>query len=93
VPRNSLNATGIWNLNARVGRTFNFGKPRTAAANAERRYSLNLNVDVNNVFNNVNRGAWVGNLSSPLFGQSTGLLLFRDTSNNRRVQFGTQFNF
>jgi len=45
------------------------------------------------VFNHVNQGAYVGNLSSPLFGQSTNLYLFRDTSNNRRVQFGTQFNF
>jgi hypothetical protein len=90
VPRNFLNATGMWNLNARVGRTFAFGKPDKGG---ERRHSLNANVDVNNVFNNVNRGNYVGNLSSPLFGQSTGLYLFRDTSNNRRVQFGVQFNF
>jgi len=90
VPRNYLNATGMWDLNARAARTFAFGKPKKGG---ERRYSLNLNVDVNNVFNNVNRGNYVGNLSSPLFGQSTGLYLFRDTSNNRRVQFGTQLNF
>ncbi|HWF11714.1 MAG TPA: carboxypeptidase regulatory-like domain-containing protein [Bryobacteraceae bacterium] len=92
VPRNYLEASGMWNLNARVGRAFAFGRPRSTASK-ERRYSLNFNVDVNNVFNNVNRGNYVGNLSSPLFGQSTGLYLFRDTSNNRKVQFGTQFNF
>jgi hypothetical protein len=101
VPRNYLMSSGMWNLNMRVGRTFNFGKPKAAAAvsanapkgTTERRYTLNFNVDVNNVFNHLNQGNYVGNLSSPLFGQSTGIYLFRDTSNNRRVQFGTQFNF
>jgi hypothetical protein len=92
VPRNYLMSTGTKSLNTRVGRTFAFGKPRMSDSK-EGRYTLNLNVDVNNVFNHVNQGNWVGNLSSPLFGQSTGLYLFRDTSNNRRVQFGTQFNF
>jgi len=101
VPRNYLTGSGMWNLNMRLGRTFNFGKPKAAAAvsanapkgGTERRYRLNFNIDVNNVFNNVNQGGYVGNLSSPLFGQSTSLFLFRDTSNNRRVQFGTQFSF
>jgi hypothetical protein len=93
VPRNYLTASGMWNLNGRLGRTFGFGKASAAQGSAEHRYTLNVNVDVNNVFNHVNQGAYVGNLSSPLFGQSTNLYLFRDTSNNRRVQFGTQFNF
>ncbi|HEX4276325.1 MAG TPA: TonB-dependent receptor, partial [Bryobacteraceae bacterium] len=75
VPRDYLNATGMWNLNGRVGRTFGFGKAKLPAANSERRYSLNVNVEVNNVFNTVNGGNYVGNLSSPLFGQSTGLYL------------------
>jgi Carboxypeptidase regulatory-like domain len=93
VPRNYLTGSGLWNLNARLGRTFGFGKARTGQGSAEHRYTLNVNVDVNNVFNHVNQGGYVGNLSSPLFGQSTNLYLFRDTSNNRRVQFGMQFNF
>jgi hypothetical protein len=97
VPRNYLTATGMWNLNMRVGRTFQLGKlkpvPNGAKGNGDRRYNLNFNVDINNVFNHLNQGGWVGNLSSPLFGQSTSIYLFRDTSNNRRVQFGTQFNF
>ncbi len=97
VPRNFLNSTGMWNLNLRVGRTFQIGHLKPVANGAkstgERRYSLNLNVEANNVFNHLNQGGYVGNLSSPLFGQSTSILLFRDTSNNRRVQFGTQFNF
>jgi hypothetical protein len=93
VPRNYLTGSGMWNLNARLGHTFGFGKATAAKSATERRYTLNVNVDVNNLFNHVNQGSYVGNLSSPLFGQSTNLYLFRDTSNNRRVQFGTQFSF
>jgi hypothetical protein len=92
VPRNYLVGTPMRSLNLRVGRTFTFGKPRTKDSK-DGRYTLNFNVDGNNVFNHVNQGNWVGNLSSPLFGQSTGLYLTRDTSNNRRIQLGTQFNF
>jgi hypothetical protein len=97
VPRNYLTAAGMWNINMRVGRTFQLGRlksvPNGAKSNGERRYNLNLNVEVNNIFNHLNQGGFVGDLSSPLFGQSTSINLFRDTSNNRRVQFGTQFNF
>jgi len=98
VPRNYLTSSGMWNLNSRVGRTFGFGKKKDgvqagATPGTDRRFSVNLNVEVNNVFNHLNQGGYVGNLSSPLFGQSTSIYLFRDTSNNRRVQFGTQFTF
>jgi len=59
----------------------------------EKRFSLNLNLFVNNVFNHLNRGGWVGDLSSPLFGQSTAIYLQRETSNDRTLQFGTQLSF
>ena len=59
----------------------------------EKRFSLNFSVFVNNVFNHLNRGGWVGNLSSPLFGQSTSIYLQRETSNDRTLQFGTQLSF
>ena len=91
VPRDYLTGTPMWNLNMRVSRTFAVGKLKNTAG--ERRMKLNLNVDVNNVFNHLNQGGWVGALSSPLFGQSTAINLFRDTSNNRRVQFGTLLSF
>ena len=55
--------------------------------------SLNFNVMVNNVLNYLNKGGRVGNLSSPLFGQSTAIYLQRETSNDRLVQFGTQLIF
>ena len=99
VPHNYLMGTGMWNVNARFGRTFSFGeKPAAPGNNAsntspDARFKLNFNVDVNNVFNHLNPGGYVGDLSSPLFGQPTSILLFRETSNNRRVQFGTSFTF
>ena len=92
----------MWNLNARLGRTFAVGRARVAAATGttssggseEKRFKLNFNIDVANVFNHLNPGNPVGTLSSPLFGQSTALNpLFRETSNLRRVQFGTTFSF
>jgi hypothetical protein len=65
----------------------------SGSSTSEGRYKLNFNIEVNNVFNHLSPGGFVGNLSSPLFGQSTSPLLFRETSNLRRVQFGTTFSF
>ncbi|HVW11821.1 MAG TPA: carboxypeptidase regulatory-like domain-containing protein [Bryobacteraceae bacterium] len=105
VPHNYLQGTGMWNLNGRLGRTFTLGHHEAAAAGAastpaaagsstsDGRFKLNFNIEVNNVFNHLSPGGFVGNLSSPLFGQSTSPLLFRETSNLRRVQFGTTFSF
>jgi len=87
VPRNYLTGPGMWNVNMRISKTFSF------RARKDHRYGLNFNLDVNNIFNHLNQGGFVGNLSSPLFGQSTAINLFRDTSNDRRVQFGTLFSF
>ena len=95
VPHNYLQGTGMWNVNARLGKTFAMGKKPAApgSTGTETRFKLNFNVDVNNVFNHLSPGGYVGNLSSPLFGQSTSIYLFRETSNLRRVQFGTSFTF
>jgi len=68
------------------------GGPRQQSG-GEKRFSLNLNLFVNNVFNHLNRGGWVGDLSSPLFGQSTAIYLQRETSNDRTLQFGMQLSF
>jgi hypothetical protein len=96
VPHNYLMGDGMWNINARLGRTFSFGKAPASSgqsSGAEKRFKLNFNIDVNNVCNHLNPGGYVGNLSSPLFGQSTSVNLFRETSNLRRVQFGTSLTF
>jgi hypothetical protein len=99
VPRNYLTSAPMWLINLRVSKTFGFGRPKEAPpagykGPAQHRYGLNFNVDVNNLLNHLNPGGYVGNLSSPLFGQSTAMNNgFSETSNNRKVQFGTLFTF
>jgi hypothetical protein len=100
VPRNYLTGDPMWNFNMRIGRDFKFGRVKSesspspgSASKPEQRFTANFSFFVNNVFNHLNRGGWVGNLASPLFGQSTSINLFRETSNNRRIQFGTTLNF
>ncbi|HEY0098016.1 MAG TPA: TonB-dependent receptor [Pyrinomonadaceae bacterium] len=64
------------------------------------RYNLNLSVNVQNLFNNTNAGQPVGNLSSPLFGQSIGSAggFGRgggggQAAGNRRVELQLRFSF
>ncbi|HEX8922683.1 MAG TPA: hypothetical protein VF766_14505, partial [Pyrinomonadaceae bacterium] len=68
-------------------------------AGAEKRYNLTFSVNINNLFNRSNLGLPVGNLNSPLFGQSLQTLGgFGDgggnvSSANRRISAGIRFNF
>jgi len=57
------------------------------------RYSLTFSVGARNVFNNVNLGTPVGQLSSPLFGQSNSLAGFFANGGNRHVDFQAMFSF
>lgn len=64
------------------------------------RYNLNLSVNVQNLFNNTNEGQPIGNLSSPLFGQSIGTAggFGRgggggQAAGNRRVELQLRFSF
>jgi Carboxypeptidase regulatory-like domain len=96
VPRNYLTGAHMWYLNMRVSKTFRFpaeDPAGTSGTTPQRRYGINFNVDFDNLFNHLNPGGLVTNLASPLFGQFTAVNLYRDTSNNRRIQFGTQFTF
>jgi hypothetical protein len=63
----------------------------SAAANT--RYSLTFSVGARNVFNDVNRGSPIGQLSSPLFGQSNSLAGFFANGGNRHVDFQVMFSF
>ncbi|MBZ5543392.1 MAG: hypothetical protein LAO07_06905, partial [Acidobacteriia bacterium] len=60
-----------------------------------RRYTLEFNIDAHNIFNNVNLASPIGNLSSPLFGQSNALGGgFHSTSTaNRRIELEMRFTF
>jgi hypothetical protein len=64
-------------------------------APSNRRYSLTFAVSARNVLNNVNLAQPVGNLSSPLFGESNGLAGGPWGSNtaNRRVDLQVTFGF
>jgi hypothetical protein len=48
-----------------------------------------------NIFNNVNLAMPVGNLGSPLFGESNGLAgrPYSDSSSNRRIDLQAVFSF
>ncbi len=62
---------------------------------SNQRYSLTFSVNARNVFNNVNVANPIGNLSSPLFGQSNALVggPFSSSTANRRIDLQVSFNF
>jgi hypothetical protein len=65
------------------------------AAPATRRYNLTFTVAARNVLNHPNLAMPVGNLNSPLFGQSNALMgpPFSSGSANRRIDLQMLFNF
>ena len=62
-------------------------------ANSGQRYTLNLNVQLENVFNTVNYPAPVANLSSPFLGQSLSSGNGLNALANRRINFNLRFSF
>jgi len=64
-------------------------------ATSNRRYSLTLSVNARNLLNHVNLATPIGNLSSPLFGQSNGLAggPFSSAASNRKVELQASFSF
>ncbi len=71
------------------------GGPMTLGAATDRRYNLTFSAAVRNLFNNVNLAAPIGNLSSPLFGESNSLAggPFSSHGANRRIDLQATFNF
>jgi len=69
------------------------GGPDAGATN--RRYAVTFSVNARNVFNNVNLATPIGNLGSPLFGESNGLTgrPFSDSTSNRRLDLQVTFTF
>jgi Carboxypeptidase regulatory-like domain len=59
------------------------------------RYNLTFSVSARNIFNNVNYGNFIGNLSSPLFGQANSLAgqPYASPTANRRIDLQAQFTF
>jgi hypothetical protein len=71
------------------------GGPGGFDAPSNRRYGLTFAVSARNIFNNVNDATPIGNLSSPVFGESNGLAGGPYSSNtaNRRVDLQMTFTF
>lgn len=77
-----------------------FGGPRggggpMGADRSSQRYNLTFSANARNIFNKVNPGTPVGDLSSQLFGKSTALAggVFNTQSANRRVDLQVMFSF
>jgi hypothetical protein len=77
------------------GRGGSGGGPPGAGGASNRRYSLTFGVSVRNIFNNVNVATPIGDLGSPLFGESNGLagLPYGNNTSNRRIDLQLTFTF
>jgi carboxypeptidase family protein len=71
------------------------GNPFGSGGSTNRRYNLTFTISARNLLNSLNPGPPVGNLSSPLFGQSImiGGGPFGSSSANRRVDLQVRFSF
>jgi outer membrane receptor protein involved in Fe transport len=81
VARNSLEGPGFADVDLRASRDFEL--PSASG----RKHTLNLGVDVFNALNHVNYNYYVGNLSSPFFGQAIS------ANPPRRVQFSLRVRY
>jgi hypothetical protein len=95
VPRNYGRGPGLYSVNLRLARTFRFGEVRQGATSG--RYALTLSISARNLLNHVNPGTIIGNINSPLFGQSNqiagGSGAYSDGANNRRIELQARFSF
>jgi hypothetical protein len=71
------------------------GMGEGAATASNRRYNITLSANVRNLLNHTNPGPYIGNLTSPLFGQANSLGggFHGGSANNRGIDFSLRFNF
>jgi len=95
LPRNFGRGPGQFTVNLRLAKTVRFGTPRQAKA--DRPYALTLSISARNLLNHVNPGPVIGDINSPLFGQSNqiaaGSGAYLDSANNRRIELQARFAF
>jgi len=79
----------------RGGGGFGGGRGGGDGAASNSRYNLMFSVSAQNIFNNVNLGTPIGNLSSPLFGEANGLAgrPYSSPTANRRIELHVSFSF
>lgn len=106
IPANYGKGPAMFVVNLNLNKTISFGpavKPSGATAaklapgqkpHVDHRFSLDIGVDAQNLFNQVNLAAPVGTLNSPLFGKSIALATGSgSTGANRIVEISTFFRF
>jgi hypothetical protein len=108
IPRNFARGPGYFSVNLRLTKTINFGPlPRASSAGPARPpaqeirpYRLIFSVQAANLFNRVNRGQPIGNLTSPFFGITNSLAQFSPintggspATSNRSIALRAQFVF
>jgi hypothetical protein len=92
IPRNYGTAPGMVSLNLRVAKTFKLGKEVKGKRDP---MELTFTALSRNLFNHPNLALPSGNLSSPVFGQSTALFSGggNNASGNRRIEFQLRLSF
>jgi hypothetical protein len=102
VPRNFGRSPGLVAVNLRLSKTFGFGPERPVSnpspgALASHRYNLTFSISARNALNHVNPGPIIGNINSPLFGESNqiagGYGAYAGAANNRRIELQARFSF
>jgi len=65
------------------------------AGATNKRYSLTFSANIRNAFNNVNLGTPIGNIQSPVFGESNSLAggPYNTQTANRRIDLQVTFAF
>jgi hypothetical protein len=80
-----------------IGGFDNLNSSGGGGSSSERRYSLTASLSARNIFNHTNPGLIIGDINSPLFGQSNqiagGVGAYSGYSSNRRLEFQLRFGF
>ena len=106
ISRNFGRGPGQMAVNLRIAKIFSFGAERKPAKGggifappAERRYNLTVGLGIRNLLNHRNQGPIIGNITSPLFGQSNTMAGnlngegFSENANNRRLEAQVRLSF
>jgi len=112
IPRNFGEGPGFFSVNMRFRKVFSFGEEEASpdrrgqggrggggwrGGGSDGRYNLSMSVQVRNLLNRTNFGSPVGNLSSPLFGESTssagGWGRGGASAGNRYIELEMRFSF
>jgi hypothetical protein len=92
IPRNFAQGPGLVTVNLRVAKSFTFGENYSKGKNSGDPKQLTFSVNARNLINHPNLAAPDGNLSSTLFGQSTGVS-GGQSGGIRRLDLQVRFDF